>query len=182
MSKTIGVLTSGGDCPGLNAVLRGVVCAAKHPERNWKVIGFKDGYEGLLGEDMFMELTLANTEGITAHGGTILGTTNRGHFVSKVGGGNKSRISDEVIAKTKAILKRLEIDALIESEGLKQVSDSGFIETMIDEVLKNNQAMVDEYRSGKEKAFNALVGQIMKASQGKANPGQVNELLKKKLS
>ena len=76
----------------------------------------------------------------------------------------------------------LEIDALIESEGLKQVSDSGLIETMIDEVLKNNQAMVDEYRSGKEKAFNALVGQIMKASKGKANPGQVNELLRQKLS
>jgi len=75
-----------------------------------------------------------------------------------------------------------EIDALIESEGLKQVSDSGLIETMIDEVLKNNQAMVDEYRSGKEKAFNALVGQIMKASKGKANPGQVNELLRQKLS
>ena len=76
----------------------------------------------------------------------------------------------------------LQIDALIESEGLKQVSDSGLIETMIDEVLKNNQAMVDEYRSGKEKAFNALVGQIMKVSKGKANPGQVNDLLKKKLS
>jgi aspartyl-tRNA(Asn)/glutamyl-tRNA(Gln) amidotransferase subunit B len=76
----------------------------------------------------------------------------------------------------------LEIDTLIESEGLKQVSDSGLIETMIDEVLKNNQTMVDEYRSGKEKAFNALVGQIMKASKGKANPGQVNELLRKKLS
>ena len=76
----------------------------------------------------------------------------------------------------------LEIDALIESEGLKQVSDSGLIEAMIDEVLKNNQAMVDEYRSGKEKAFNALVGQIMKASKGKANPGQVNELLRQKLS
>jgi aspartyl-tRNA(Asn)/glutamyl-tRNA(Gln) amidotransferase subunit B len=76
----------------------------------------------------------------------------------------------------------LEIDKLIESEGLKQVSDSGLIEAMIDEVLKNNQAMVDEYRSGKEKAFNALVGQIMKASKGKANPGQVNELLRQKLS
>jgi len=76
----------------------------------------------------------------------------------------------------------LEIDTLIESEGLKQVSDSGLIETMIDEVLKNNQKMVDEYRSGKEKAFNALVGQIMKASKGKANPGQVNELLRQKLS
>ena len=76
----------------------------------------------------------------------------------------------------------IEIDASIESEGLKQVSDTGLIETMIDEVLKNNPVMVDEYRSGKEKAFNALVGQIMKVSKGKANPGQVNDLLKKKLS
>ena len=124
MSKTIGVLTSGGDCPGLNAVLRGVVCAAKHPDRNWKVIGFKDGYEGLLGEDMFMELTLQNTESIMAYGGTILGTTNRGHFVSKVGGGNKSRISDEVIAKTKKILARLGIDALITIGGDGSLSTS----------------------------------------------------------
>jgi ATP-dependent phosphofructokinase / diphosphate-dependent phosphofructokinase len=124
MSKTIGVLTSGGDCPGLNAVLRGVVCAAKHPDRDWKVIGFKDGYEGLLGEDMFMELTLQNTEGITAYGGTILGTTNRGHFVSKVGTGNKNRISDEVIAKTKAILARLGIEALITIGGDGSLSTS----------------------------------------------------------
>ena len=124
MRKTIGVLTSGGDCPGLNAVLRGVVCAAKHPERDWNVIGFKDGYEGLLGEDMFMELTLENTEGIMAYGGTILGTTNRGHFVSKTGGGNKSRISDEVIAKTKSLLARLNIDALITIGGDGSLSTS----------------------------------------------------------
>ena len=124
MNKTIGVLTSGGDCPGLNAVLRGVVCAAKHPSRDWTVIGIKDGYEGLLAEDMHMELTLANTEGITAHGGTMLGTTNRGHFVSKVGGGNKSRISEAVIAKTKALLARLKIDALITIGGDGSLSTS----------------------------------------------------------
>ena len=52
---------------------------------------------------------------------------------------------------------------------------------MIDKVLEANEKSVEEFRSGKEKAFNALVGQIMKASQGKANPGQVNELLRKKL-
>ena len=124
MNKTIGVLTSGGDCPGLNAVLRGVVCAAKNPSRDWTVIGIKDGYEGLLAEDMHMELTLANTEGITAYGGTMLGTTNRGHFVSKVGGGNKSRISEAVIAKTKALLARLNIDALITIGGDGSLSTS----------------------------------------------------------
>ncbi len=74
------------------------------------------------------------------------------------------------------------VDQVIEAKGLKQISDSGAIEAIIDQVLAANQKSVEEFRSGKEKAFNALVGQIMKASQGKANPGQVNELLRKKLS
>jgi len=74
------------------------------------------------------------------------------------------------------------VDQIIEAKGLKQISDSGALETIIDSVLAANQKSVEEFRSGKEKAFNALVGQIMKASQGKANPGQVNQLLRKKLS
>jgi len=74
-----------------------------------------------------------------------------------------------------------EVDAIIEAKGLKQVSDSGAIEAIIDEVLAANAAMVEEFKAGKEKAFNALVGQAMKASKGKANPAQVNEVLKKKL-
>ncbi len=74
-----------------------------------------------------------------------------------------------------------EVDAIIEAKGLKQVSDTGAIEAILDEVLAANAAMVDEFKAGKEKAFNALVGQAMKASKGKANPAQVNELLKKKL-
>ena len=72
-------------------------------------------------------------------------------------------------------------DEVIEKQGLKQVTDSGAIEAIIDEVLAANQKSVEEFRSGKEKAFNALVGQVMKASRGKANPSQVNELLRKKL-
>jgi aspartyl-tRNA(Asn)/glutamyl-tRNA(Gln) amidotransferase subunit B len=72
-------------------------------------------------------------------------------------------------------------DAIIEAKGLKQVSDSGAIEAIIDEVLAANAAMVEEFKAGKEKAFNALVGQAMKASKGKANPAQVNEMLKRKL-
>jgi aspartyl-tRNA(Asn)/glutamyl-tRNA(Gln) amidotransferase subunit B len=74
-----------------------------------------------------------------------------------------------------------DVDSIIESKGLKQVSDTGAIEAIVDEVLAANAAMVEEYKSGKEKAFNALVGQAMKASKGKANPAQVNEILKKKL-
>lgn len=79
-------------------------------------------------------------------------------------------------------LKSGEVDDLISSLELKQESDSGAIEAIIDEVLAANLAMVEEFKSGKEKAFNALVGQAMKASKGKANPAQVNEILKKKLT
>jgi aspartyl-tRNA(Asn)/glutamyl-tRNA(Gln) amidotransferase subunit B len=73
-------------------------------------------------------------------------------------------------------------DTIIEKQGLKQVSDSGAIEKIVDEVLAANAAMVAEYKAGKEKAFNGLVGQCMKASKGKANPAQVNEILKQKLA
>ena len=74
-----------------------------------------------------------------------------------------------------------DVDAVIEAKGLKQMSDSGALEKIVDGVLATNQRNIDEYRAGKEKAFNALVGQVMKASQGKANPAQVNALLKAKL-
>jgi aspartyl-tRNA(Asn)/glutamyl-tRNA(Gln) amidotransferase subunit B len=73
-------------------------------------------------------------------------------------------------------------DALIEARGLKQISDAGALEKIIDEVLAANPKSVEEFRAGKEKAFNALVGQAMKATRGKANPQQVNELLRKKLA
>ncbi len=72
-------------------------------------------------------------------------------------------------------------DAVIESKGWKQITDTGAIEALVDEVLAANQKSVEEYRAGKEKAFNALVGQAMKATRGKANPQQVTDLLKKKL-
>ncbi len=75
-----------------------------------------------------------------------------------------------------------DIDALIEAKGLKQMSDSSALVAIIDEVVSANPKSVDEYRAGKDKAFNALVGQVMKASRGKANPAQVNELLKQRLA
>lgn len=98
------------------------------------------------------------------------------------------RIADNTISNNaaKQVFEALwagegEVDAIIEAKGLKQVSDSGAIEAIIDEVLAANAAMVEEFKAGKEKAFNALVGQAMKASKGKANPAQVNEVLRKKL-
>ncbi|MEQ1767954.1 MAG: Asp-tRNA(Asn)/Glu-tRNA(Gln) amidotransferase subunit GatB [Methylotenera sp.] len=99
------------------------------------------------------------------------------------------RISDNTISNNaaKQVFEALwnaegDVDGIIATKGLKQESDSGAIEAIIDEVLAANPAMVEEFKAGKEKAFNALVGQAMKASKGKANPAQVNELLKKKLS
>jgi aspartyl-tRNA(Asn)/glutamyl-tRNA(Gln) amidotransferase subunit B len=73
------------------------------------------------------------------------------------------------------------VDAMIEAKGLRQVSDSGALEAIVDQVLAANPKSVEEFRAGKEKAFNALVGQAMKASKGKANPAQLSELLKAKL-
>ncbi|SDF58187.1 aspartyl/glutamyl-tRNA(Asn/Gln) amidotransferase subunit B [Massilia sp. PDC64] len=73
-------------------------------------------------------------------------------------------------------------DTIIEREGLKQISDTGALEAIVDEVLANNAKSVEQYKAGKEAAINALIGQCMKASKGKANPAQVTELLKKKLA
>ena len=73
-------------------------------------------------------------------------------------------------------------DTVIERKGLKQISDTGALEAIVDEVLAANAKSVEQYRAGKEAAINALIGQAMKASKGKANPAQVTELLKKKLA
>ena len=88
MKPRIGILTSGGDCPGLNAVLRAVVLAAD--KLGWEVVGFRDGFEGLLPPGNHVILDRQAVNGIMALGGTILGTTNRGHFVAKVGAGDRT--------------------------------------------------------------------------------------------
>ena len=75
-----------------------------------------------------------------------------------------------------------EVDATIEAQGLRQMNDTGALEKIIDDVIAANPDNVSQFKAGKDKAFNALVGQAMKASKGKANPAQVNELLKKKLA
>lgn len=73
-------------------------------------------------------------------------------------------------------------DAVIEVKGLKQITDTGAIEAMIDEIIASNAGQVEQYRAGKEKVFGFFVGQVMKATQGKANPAQVNQILKQKLT
>jgi aspartyl-tRNA(Asn)/glutamyl-tRNA(Gln) amidotransferase subunit B len=76
---------------------------------------------------------------------------------------------------------RLEADALIEARGLRQISDASVVEQLVEKVLSANAQQVADYRAGRQKAFNSLVGQVMKASGGKANPAQVNEILRRKL-
>jgi aspartyl-tRNA(Asn)/glutamyl-tRNA(Gln) amidotransferase subunit B len=74
------------------------------------------------------------------------------------------------------------VDTIIDQKGLRQISDSGALEKIVDDVLAANEKSVEQYRAGKEAAINALIGQAMKASKGKANPAQLTELLKKKLA
>src|SRR5437773_10370319 len=111
MKPRIGVLTSGGDCPGLNAVLRGAVLAAE--KLGWEVVGFRDGFEGLLPPGNHVILDRQTINGIMALGGTIIGTTNRGHFVAKVGSGNRTIVPADIIAGAKKILDELQVKALI---------------------------------------------------------------------
>ncbi len=100
MSKTIAILTGGGDCPGLNAVIRGVVRSAVGLH-GWRVIGIEDGFEGLVGKPRWRELDLAAVRGILPRGGTIIGTSNRGnpfaYPVEKNGKVELTDISDQVI-------------------------------------------------------------------------------------
>ena len=103
-----------------------------------------------------------------------------GALIGLIGDGTISgKIAKEVFAEMAESGK--EPMAIIEAKGLKQVSDSGAIEAMIDEVLAEHSDKVEEYRSGKDKLFGFFVGQVMKASQGQANPSMVNDILKKKL-
>ncbi len=104
-------------------------------------------------------------------------------------GGLLKRMSDATISGkiAKEVFEAMwasgrDADAIIAAKGLKQITDSGAIGRIIDEVMAKNPAQLADYRAGKDKLFGFFVGQVMKATQGKANPGQVNELLKAKLS
>ena len=107
----IGILNSGGDCPGLNAVIHGVVGAAD--QLGWEVVGFKDGFEGLLPPGDFRILKPSDTIGILKLGGTILGSTNKGHFAAKVGAGDVAEVPKEIVARAKSTMDRMKIAALI---------------------------------------------------------------------
>src|SRR6266446_7490565 len=111
MKTRIGILTSGGDCPGLNAVLRGAALAAD--KLGWEMLGFRDGFEGLLPPGDFTILDRKCTENIMSLGGTLIGTTNRGHFVAKIGAGDRAVVAAEVIEKARKVLNEARVEALI---------------------------------------------------------------------
>ena len=107
----IGLLNGGGDCPGLNAVTHGVVGAAA--QLGWEVVGFKEGYEGLLSPVNCKILKRSKTEGILKLGGTILGTSNRGRFSSKVGEGGVRKIPSELMDEAISNLREQGVQALV---------------------------------------------------------------------
>ncbi len=102
-------------------------------------------------------------------------------LIARIGDGTVSNNAARQVFEALWTGEGQDVDAVIEAKGLKQMNDTGALEKIVDDVLAKNQKNIDEYRAGKDKAFNALVGQVMKASAGKANPAQVNALLKSRL-
>jgi 6-phosphofructokinase 1 len=110
-STTIGILTGGGDCPGLNAVIRAVVKAAQM--RGWNTLGIKGGYEGLLDDRQHVHLDYKEMGHLLTQGGTVLGTTNRGKFSAKTGLGGSQAIPKEILDAAKANFKKSGLTALV---------------------------------------------------------------------
>ncbi len=106
MKKRIGILTSGGDCPGLNAVIRGAVKSCQ--QLGYDCIGFLKGYEGLSTRCSYFTLTNANTTGILNQGGTILGSTNKGRFAATVGVDDRVEIDPELLQGVQNTVEQLE--------------------------------------------------------------------------
>src|SRR4026209_2197511 len=115
MSKRIGVVTGGGDCPGLNAVIRAVAKASA--KRDWECIGILGGYEGLLEPRQTMPLDYQTLSGLLVRGGTILGTATRGKFSSKVGHGEKRELPKELLDGVRKGMKKLGLFALVSIGG-----------------------------------------------------------------
>ncbi|WP_455366449.1 Asp-tRNA(Asn)/Glu-tRNA(Gln) amidotransferase subunit GatB [Kaarinaea lacus] len=127
--------------------------------------------------------------------GDLLGALNKNNLelaqspvTAEMLGGMIKRIADNTISGkiAKEVFDAMwqgegDADRVIEKRGLKQITDTGAIEKIVDEIIANNPEQVEQYRSGKDKVFGFFVGQVMKASKGKANPQQVNQLLKDKL-
>jgi phosphofructokinase-like protein len=111
MSERIGILTGGGDCPGLNAVIRAVVKSAS--KRGWETLGFLQGFEGLLDPVRYRKLNYRDMDALLHVGGTILGTTNRGHFAAKTGLGESAPIPSEILERARRSVEELDLRGLV---------------------------------------------------------------------
>jgi len=111
MAKRIGILTSGGDCPGLNAVIRGAVKTACR--LGYETIGFLKGFEGLVDPVQYIPLNDQNTRGILSRGGTILGSTNKGRFAATVGVHDRKELDPQLLAGVKTTFNQLSLEGLI---------------------------------------------------------------------
>ena len=163
----IGILNSGGDCPGINAVIEGYVSAAYR--RGWRVIGFHDGFEGLLpiaGGRRYETLTPSKTHKIRAHGGTILGTTSTGNFkvvTNKVG---RRQVDREVMAKAKKTINALGLEALAVIGGsgsartAKLLSEEGLPVISIPKTINNDLCSDSDYTFGFHSAVTVVTESI----------------------
>ena len=167
---------------GLSAYDAGVLTASREMADYFEVVAEAAGGEGKLAANWVTgELTGAlNRDGLDIGDSPV----SPGQLA-----GMLRRISDNTISGkiAKDVFEAMwsgegEADAIIEARGLKQVTDTGAIEAMVDEAIAANPSQVEQYKAGKEKLLGFFVGQVMKASGGKANPAQVNELLRRKLS
>ncbi|WP_455220520.1 Asp-tRNA(Asn)/Glu-tRNA(Gln) amidotransferase subunit GatB [Kaarinaea lacus] len=165
---------------GLNATDAGVLTASRDMADYFEVVA-KISNEPKLSANWIM--------------GDLLGALNKSNLelaqspvTAEMLGGMIKRITDNTISGkiAKEVFDAMwqgggDADTIIEKRGLKQITDTGAIEKIIDEIIANNPEQVEQYRNGKDKVFGFFVGQVMKASKGKANPQQVNQLLKDKL-
>jgi aspartyl-tRNA(Asn)/glutamyl-tRNA(Gln) amidotransferase subunit B len=167
---------------GLSAYDAGVLTASRE---------YADFYESVVGEVPAQPKLAANM--VSGDLAAALNRENLDIGASKISaarlGGLLRRVADQTISGkiAKEVFEAMwndgaSADAVIEAKGLRQITDSGAIERVIDEVLASNPGQLADYRAGKDKLFGFFVGQVMKATGGKANPAQLNELLRKKLS
>jgi ATP-dependent phosphofructokinase / diphosphate-dependent phosphofructokinase len=111
MRERIGILTGGGDCPGLNTVIRAVVKSAA--KQGWETLGFRGGFEGLLEPVSYRLLDYKEMDALLFVGGTVLGTSNKGRFAAKTGHGDRNRIPTEILDQAKATFQKLGLRALV---------------------------------------------------------------------
>ena len=163
----IGILNSGGDCPGINAVIEGFVSAAYR--RGWRVIGFHDGFEGLLPIESgrrYELLTPQGTHKIRAHGGTILGTTNTGNFAVRVNKLGRAQVEPDVMAKAKKTITALGLQALAVIGGngsartASLLAEEGLPVISIPKTINNDLCPASDFTFGFQSAVSVVTESI----------------------